>query len=101
MDAADLLAARALLDCLVGATAPEVRTAYRRALQRTRPDLGTEDGTLTTRLQSARDLLLTQAPPDRRRRPRSPDATPAAYVPLRRAAWGLVEEPASSVVARL
>jgi len=98
---ADLLAARALLDCRVGATAPEVRAAYRRALQRTRPDLGTEDGTLTTRLQSARDLLLRCAPPDRRRRPRPTGAPPEAFVPLRRSAWGLVEEPASSVVARL
>jgi len=99
---ADLLAARALLDCRVAATAPEVRTAYRRALQRTRPDLGTDDGTLTARLQSARDLLLAQAPPDRRRRPRASDGrAPAAYVPLRKAAWGLVEEPSSSVVARL
>ena len=102
MDDADLLAARGLLDCRAGATAPEVRAAYRRTLQRTRPDLGTDDGTLTARLQQARDLLLVHAPPDRRRRPRAArDLTPAAYVPLRRAAWGLVEEPTSSVVARL
>jgi len=101
MDAADLLAARALLDCRAGATAPEVRQAYRRALQRTRPDLGTDDGTLTVRLQAARDVLLAQAPPDRRRRPRSSDAPSDAFVPLRRAVWGLVEEPSASVVARL
>ena len=96
----DRLAAAALLGCRPDASAQEVKAAYRRALHRDRPDLDAVDGEWTVRLQRARDLLLTAARPDRRRRARRPEV-PADFLPLRRSVWGLTEEPAPSVEVRL
>lgn len=93
--------ATALLGCRRGATDTEVKKAYRAALLRERPDLGGVDGELTVRLQAARDLLLRIAPRDRRRRARRDQGPPAAYVPMRRAAWGLEDQPHGQVDLRL
>lgn len=85
--------AKALLGCRPGATAREVRAAYRHTVRSGRPDTGGEDGAWLTRVQAARDVLLAGAAPDRRRRDRVRSAGPGAYLPLRRATW-TVEEPA-------
>ena len=95
------LAAAVLLGCRADAPPAEVRAAYRRALKRDRPDLGAVDGTWTVQVQRARDVLLAADCPDRRRRARRPAGPPGLYEPLRKAAWGLAEEPASSVDVRL
>lgn len=97
----ELVAAETLLGCRRGATRAEVQGAYRSALLRERPDLGAVDGAWLTRVQAARDLLLSMAPPDRRRRARRAPMPPSAYLPLRRSAWGLVDEPENRVELRL
>lgn len=81
-----LARAGALLGCRPGVTGREVRAAYRALLHRARPDTGLVDGAWLARVQHARDLLLSCAAPDRRRRERGP-TPPAAYLPLRRATW--------------
>jgi hypothetical protein len=97
----EIAAAETALGCRRGATRGEVQSAYRRALHRERPDLGTMDGDRLVRLRAARDLLLACAPPDRRRRVRREPAPPASYLPLRRSAWGLVDPPPSRLEMRL
>lgn len=87
MDDSAQVQAAALLGCRRNATAPEVRSAYRRAVRTARPDLGEADGAWLVRVQAARDLLLARAAPDRRRRPRTATAVPAGYVALRRDTW--------------
>ncbi len=78
-----------LLGCRPGATGREVRAAYRALLLAARPDTGQADATWLARVQHARDLLLSSAPPDRRRRDRvrGQTAAPAGFLPLRRATW--------------
>ncbi len=98
------VAAAALLGCRTGATAAEVRAAYRRTLLAGRPDLGTADALWLERVRGARDLLLDAAAPDRRRRPRDragDAAPPEAFRALRRAAWGLVDDGPPAVDLRL
>ena len=101
MPGLELVAAETVLGCRRGATRGEVQAAYRRAVLRERPDLGAVDGAWLRRVQAARDLLLACAPPDRRRRARREASLPASYLPLRRSAWGLVEEPANRLELRL
>ena len=97
----EVAAAAALLGCRHGATRTEVQAAYRRTLHSARPDLGAVDGEWLPRVQAARELLLACAPPERRRRPRRDASAPAAFLPLRRSAWGLVEKAASRLEIRL
>lgn len=97
----DRVAASALLRCRPDASEAEVRAAFRRALLRDRPDLDEVDGEWTVRLQQAREVLLSGARPDRRRRERRQPAPPAAVLPLRRSVWGLAVEPPPSVEVRL
>ena len=97
----DLTAAARLLGCREGATSAEVRTAFRSRVKAVRPDLGGVGGDLVVRLQDARDVLIAQAPPDRRRRARRGAGPPSSYLPLRRATWGLAEPPAPSLELRL
>lgn len=78
--------AAVLLGCRRAATAREVRAAYRATVRSGRPDTGRSDGLWLTRVQAARDLLLAQAAPDRRRRERV-RGTPAGVVGLRRSTW--------------
>jgi hypothetical protein len=101
MELLRIAAAESLLGCRRGASRAEVQAAYRRALHRERPDLGAVDGEWVTRVQSARDLLLACAPPDRRRRPRREAAPASSYLPLRRSSWGLTPERDSRIEVRL
>ncbi len=101
MERLDLAAAETLLGCRRGATRAEVQAAYRRTLHKERPDLGGVDGARVRELQAARDLLLAFAPPDRRRRVRQEAGSPASYLPMRRAVWGLVDEQDSRLELRL
>ncbi len=101
MPESDPTAAARLLGCREGATSAEVRAAFRDRVKALRPDLGGVEGDLVVRLQDARDVLVAQAPPDRRRRARREAGSPASYVPLRRATWGLAERPAPSLEVRL
>ena len=84
--------AAALLGCRVGATGREVRAAYRATLRAGRPDLGGSDAAWLQRVQAARDLLLADAAPERRRRDRAGGEGPRSYLPLRRSTW-TVEAP--------
>ena len=97
----DPAAAALLLGCREGATGAEVRAAFRQRVKAVRPDLGGVEGDLVVRLQDARDVLIAQAPPDRRRRARRDAGPPASYLPLRRATWGLADGPAPSLEVRL
>ena len=93
--------AAALLGCRPGGTAREVRAAYRRTLRVARPDTGGADGAWLTRVQAARDLLLSCAAPERRRRDRT--AAPAVRAPaaLRRSTWLADDAPRHAVDLRL
>ena len=97
----EVAAAETLLGCRRGATRDEVAAAYRRTLQRERPDLGGVDGARLREVQAARDLLLACAPVDRRRRARRAGGSPAPYLPMRRSVWGLVHEKESRLELRL
>ena len=99
MQIQEVQAAATLLGCRDGASPQEVRHAYRLALQRVRTPTGAVARDDIARLRDARDLLLSRAPADRRRRPRT--ATGGSYLPLRRSTWGLGDEQPPSVVAQL
>ena len=101
MHGLEVARAERLLGCRSGASADEVRQAYRQALFRTRPDLGAASGDWVVELQFARDLLLAAAPPDRRRRPRRGPASVSQSLVRRRATWGLTEPADSSVDVRI
>lgn len=89
-----------VLACRRGASPREIRAAYRRAVKESRPDTGAEDGTWLTTVQTARDVLLRHAGPDRRRRERTVGAV-ADRVKLRRSTWGLDERSHTEVDLRL
>ena len=91
-----------LLGCRPGASAREVRAAYRRAVREVRPDVGGVDGTWLTTAQGARDLLLRTAGPDRRRRERTAGTGVEVVSALRRRSrWLPAPQPRPEVDLRL
>jgi len=100
----DRSAAQDVLECRPGATAREVRAAYRRLLRVARPDTGGAGADWLARVQAARDVLLPGAAPDRRRRDRRDrggPTGPSGYVALRRSTWAPADRPAHLVDLRL
>lgn len=89
-----------ILGCRRGASAREIRVAYRRAVKEGRPDTGAEDGAWLTTVQAAREVLLRNAGPDRRRRERTAGAV-VDHVRRRRSTWVPDDRPRPAIDLRL
>jgi hypothetical protein len=90
---AELAAARVLLRCRADASPSEVKSAFRDTVRETHPDTGTANVIDLDAVRTARETLLANAGPDRRRSrertPVRPDGQPIDPTLLRRSTWGL------------
>jgi hypothetical protein len=90
---AELAAARVLLRCRPEASPAEVKTAFRNTVRETHPDTGAAKVIDLDAVRTARETLLANAGPDRRRSAErtlvAPSGKPIDPTLMRRSTWGI------------